>query len=61
MGKFQAHVVRQNKRGLNHINIMHMPNVISKKNMPSSRDAFKDESHKKENMRLYVKNRLNVS
>ena len=56
MGGFLAHVVKQNKGSLNHDNILQMPNLISKRNMPSSRDAFMDESHKKRNMRLYVVN-----
>ena len=35
---------------------MQMPNVISKRKMPSSKGVFIDESHKKENMRLYIMN-----
>jgi len=37
---------------LNHIDIMHMLNVISKRTKPSSRDAMMDESHMKGSLRL---------
>jgi len=40
---FLAQVVHKTKECLNHVNNLHLPNVISKRIRPSSKDAHKRE------------------